>query len=232
MILANLDLSLDSELALATVVCSSWSSPPTLVAGISRLYSPRKLIQLRKTIDSSSETQCNVMVKNALDVRLLMLPNANVVQPILHKHSCKGAIKVPTTVCHPGTCTTQSRNGADGITLTSGLSLPAHESCRFPGAGILLCETCRLSNACNDGESNSQKPSRHRMPSVMPDDFANTTLIYNTRSVVASSSGRKMNAPAIAITPHRNRAIAFSMFAPRVKPWGARPSYPSSSSSS
>ncbi|GAW22231.1 hypothetical protein ANO14919_117670 [Xylariales sp. No.14919] len=58
----------------------------------------------------------------------------------------------------------------------------------------------------------------------MPSEFANTTQIYNTRSVIASSKGKNMNAAAIAITPHRNRAIVFSKSAPRAKPCGTPPS--------
>ncbi|KAI1355587.1 hypothetical protein F5Y01DRAFT_148124 [Xylaria sp. FL0043] len=78
----------------------------------------------------------------------------------------------------------------------------------------------RLPNACNDGGSISQNSSLYKMPSVMPEDFANTTQMYNTRSAVASSRGRRMNVIAITANPNRNRAMVFSKSAPRASPCG------------
>ncbi|KAI0542244.1 hypothetical protein GGR58DRAFT_301247 [Xylaria digitata] len=83
----------------------------------------------------------------------------------------------------------------------SNTEIPPHENQLLPNAG-------------NDGGSISQNSGLHKMPDVMPEDFANTTQIYNTRSVVASSKGRMINATAITITPNRNRAIVFSKSAP------------------
>lgn len=103
---------------------------------------------------------------------------------------------------------------------------------RYPRAEIPLRENRRLPNASNDGGSISQDSNLYTMPSVMPEDFVSTTQIYNTRSVVASLTGSRMNAPAIAITPHRKRAIVFSRSASRASLKGARPSYPAVPSSS
>lgn len=124
------------------------------------------------------------------------------------------------------------------LVLTSLASCLHMSPVAFLWRGIPLVKTVVYLTPGHDGGSISQGSNLYKMPSVMPEDFANTTQIYNTRSVVASSRGRKMNPAAMATMPHRNRAIVFSKSAPRAKSKGARSSYlptpssPSQSSSS